>query len=1066
MRTPGYFAVILSAFLCGDVLAQTPPVTPPDYHKEPLIFEHFDTTVRMNADGTGERTLHVVVRLQSEGAAHEFSVIQVGFASTYGTGTIDYMRVHKPDGATVETPVSDAIELPAPVTAAAPLYSDLKTRQLPVRSLSAGDVIEYQLRNVYTKAEVPGQFWGAQHFLTEAGVVLSETLTLEIPANTYVQVWNPNHPATPKQHDGVRTYVWNTAQLIPTGTTADKDNKSDAKGTAGKIKDPDEDDEGRKLPSVAWTTFHNWADVGNWYRDLALSRSAPTPAIISRANELTKNAKTPEEQIRALYDFVSARTRYVGIDFGVGRYQPHAADDVMAYQYGDCKDKDTLFEALLRAKGFTTAPALIGVNITPVPDLPSPALFNHVITTVELPTGRIWLDTTPEVAPYRVLVPQIRDQLALVVPPTGVAKLERTPAAPPYPYVEHFEATATLDKDGLLKSHMDLTLRSDSELGFRVLVQRAAPAQWDEAMQTVSSAMGYQGTVSNADLLQKDPAGPVRIRWDYTRPGFADWDHHRILPLFPVLEITYIGKEKAPEYNIDQGEPRRLEAVTRFSLPDGFTPTLPDNVHVKRDYATFDETYRVEKDELIVERTAVILKKKVPKEDWKDYYAYTKALGAESGETYISLNDPGDPPPMPESMKKVGEAMRRGQWDESRRLLNEAKAKDPKTPYLMSLFGYLAQHDNKPDEAIDDYLLEVTNYPNSTIDIITRTAYAYSFQKRYQEAETLLRKYQDRADPVLYSALAYIQRKAGKNPAALETMQIAAAKFPEDAYLERGLAVALHRAHRDDEAAAILKKNLLRAHTPYDLNENAYMLSLTKQELPSAESSSRRAIDMLETDLATVTIDQADDQRFDQSDLLAASWDTLGWILFQEGKPADAEPYIRASWVNTPNIAVASHLAQVLEALGKPSDALTMNDLALGTNDAKRNTEESAEVKKNAERLRKAGATSKVHDAVQELQQIRTFHVDKPAGTTGSATFHIEIAENRIADANLVSGPPELGALGTKLSALKLPQALPPGSNAHLFRDGILFCSAGTTSCEFVLSPHRFGQQPTESATN
>ena len=164
-------------------------------------------------------------------------------------------------------------------------------------------------------------------------------------------------------------------------------------------KDPDEDADGRKLPSVAWTTFHSWAEVGDWYRSLALSQSQPNDAVRARAGELTKDAKTPEDQIRALYDFVSTKTRYIGIDFGVGRYQPHSAAEVLANQYGDCKDKDTLLEALLHAKGFTTAPALIGAGIAPVPDVPSPAVFNHVITTVELPTGRIWLDSTPSVSP-------------------------------------------------------------------------------------------------------------------------------------------------------------------------------------------------------------------------------------------------------------------------------------------------------------------------------------------------------------------------------------------------------------------------------------------------------------------------------------------------------------------------------------------------------------------------------------------------------------------------------------------------------------------------------------------
>ena len=60
--------------------------------------------------------------------------------------------------------------------------------------------------------------------------------------------------------------------------------------------------------------------------------------------------------MRAIYEFVSGQTRYIGIDFGVGRYQPHAAAEVLANQYGDCKDKDTLLEAMLRAKGFSPRP--------------------------------------------------------------------------------------------------------------------------------------------------------------------------------------------------------------------------------------------------------------------------------------------------------------------------------------------------------------------------------------------------------------------------------------------------------------------------------------------------------------------------------------------------------------------------------------------------------------------------------------------------------------------------------------------------------------------------------------
>jgi hypothetical protein len=399
--------------------------SPDSYRSEALVFERFDTIYRMNADGTGERDNHVLVRVQSEGAAQQFGVLTFGYASATESPTIKLVRVHKADGSVVDTPVSDAMEMPAQVSREAPLYSDLKEKHLPVRSLSSGDTLEYELNTTINKSEAPGHFWGVYHFTAPGTfVVLSESLTLEVPSGKFVQVWSPNHKPTESDSNGKRTYIWNFAQLV----TAPKATGADTKKVTPP-KDPDEDTDGRKLPSVAWTTFHSWAEVGDWYRNLALSRAEPTDALGAEAATLTKNAATPDDQVRALYDYVSGHTRYVGIDFGIGRYQPHSAAEVIANQYGDCKDKDTLLEALLRAKGFSTAPALIGAGIAPVPDVPSPAVFNHVITTVNLPSGRIWLDSTPQAAPYGYLSAVIRDQKALVVPPDAPGSLLATHSA-------------------------------------------------------------------------------------------------------------------------------------------------------------------------------------------------------------------------------------------------------------------------------------------------------------------------------------------------------------------------------------------------------------------------------------------------------------------------------------------------------------------------------------------------------------------------------------------------------------------------------------------------------------
>ena len=617
--------------------AQAPAADP--YRDEPFVIERSDTTVTMKADGTGDSVQHVIVRVQSEGVARQFSVLNLAYASANSTGSMDFVRVHKADGTTVNTPVDEAMEMPAEVSREAPMYSDVKEKHLPVRSLAAGDRLEYQFHTVTTKALAPGQFWGAEHFTVQGGVVLNQTLTLSVPEQTYVQVWSPRHPATPVTRDGMKVWTWTSSQ---TKASARDEN---GKMTAADVKDPDEDSDGRKLPSVAWTTFHSWAAVGDWYRGLAEPRLQPTAAVRAKADDLTKNAKTPQERAEALYRFVATQIRYISLSFGVGRFQPHTPDEVLDHGYGDCKDKDTLLESLLRAKGMTTAPVLIGAGIAPVPDVPSPAVFNHVITTVELPgpdgkPRQTWLDTTAEVAPFRVLMPVIRDQQALVVPDKAPAELEKTPADPPYAYHEDMVAEGTLDKDGLLKSHMVWTLRSDNELELRAMMQRLSPAQWDDAMQFLSSNMGFGGKVSGTDMHQADPAAPVRIAYDYRREKYAGWDSNQSLPLLPTEEIVLVDKDKQPEHDIDLGAPRTVEAHSTVTLPAGYRAELPDAVHVQRDFTTYDKTYRLADGKVYADRKLVVKVHKLPRDRWRDYVAFQKATLLEDGEPYLRLIEP------------------------------------------------------------------------------------------------------------------------------------------------------------------------------------------------------------------------------------------------------------------------------------------------------------------------------------------------------------------------------------------------------------------------------------------
>jgi tetratricopeptide (TPR) repeat protein len=1039
------------------------------------------------------------MRIQSQGAAQKFGVLAVGYASANETAHITLVRVHKPDGTTVDTPPDTAIDMPAEVTREAPLYSDLKQKHVAVRSLSVGDTLEYEVHTTIDKPEAPEQFWGAMHF-TPPGtlVVLAEVVNLEVPADKYVQVWSPNHKPTITEKDSMRTYSWSVAQLIP----APKPSSADDSTKPEAPKDPDEDSNGRKLPSIAWTTYRNWAEVGEWYGAMAQPRSEPNEELRKRATELTRNAKTPEEQVRAIYEFVSSKIRYVGIDFGVGRYQPHLAAEVLANQYGDCKDKDTALEALLRASGFKTAPALIGAGIAPTPDVPSPAIFNHVITTVDLPSGRIWLDSTPGVAPFGYLLAVLRDQKALVVPASGPATLIATPAVPSYPLMERFEANGSLDAEGKMTSRISATYRDDTEILIRGLASNVAPAEWDQASQYISSMKGFGGTTSNSQFKNVDDlSSPIEMTYDYQRHPFGDWDNHRILPLFPSLEFPQLpSDDKAPKEDIDLGAPRQMVAITHLKLPEHFRTDLPDPIHVKTEFATFDKTYRFDGKEITAERTIVVLKEKVAKGDWKSYQKFTNDVSvdgeawiqlippttpitikiekpneikpskviADDGKTVtvqVPLSSPGTEAKPAESApgadnasagelwKKAGEQFRTGDWQSAKATLEIVKQKNPDQEYLWAMLGGIAAMQRNYDEAKADYLKEIKKHPDNAM-VAAALADVEKKSGDAMGAQRTLKEYLARHPEELRVSLQLAQMQLAEedNNGALTTLQSAADQHPDDTNVRLQLSETLFRLQRKDEAAAAAKSVLEDATDPGLMNNAVYILSETGHDLAYAETMSRKSVGILEEKSAGITATEANSQAFASANMLIAAWDTLGWILYQEGKLEDAQPLISAAWRDSLHAEVGDHLGQLNEAMHKKDEACAAYRLA----DAAVNSTTPPDVRKHIHdgftRLEAGGAKPGPKNGTEALQNLRTYKLGHIAGLSGWGTFRIELTADGAIEAQQMSGDHRIASVSDAIKKMKFSELVPAGSKAHLLRSAVVSCSQ-TVGCEVVLVP-------------
>ena len=475
------------------------------------------TKVVFENDGTSTAETTARMRIQSEAGLKQFGMVSFSYAAATSQLDILYVRVVKPDNRVVETPPENVLEMPEEITQEAPFYSDLKKKQVAVKGLEIGDVLEYKYRNVVKTPLAPGQFWTEFNFF-KSGICLDEIWQVSIPHGRYVKVESPKYPPAVSEQGAYTVYTWKVSNL-----------ESSAGKKASKAAEPEEPSH----PSVQITSYRDWNELGQWFRGLVAPRIVPTPTIQAKADELTRSAKTDAEKTQILYNYVSRNFRYIGIALGIGRYQPHAADDVLSNNYGDCKDKHTLFAALLAAENIKSFPVLVSSTTEIDPGVPSPSQFDHMITAIPQSNGYLFLDTTPDVAPFGFLFESVRGKQVLVVPDVGPATLAKTPLDPPFKSFFRFQADGTLNDEGTFEGKMQLSVRGDAEVLYRQAFRNTGQPQWNDVTQKVSSLLGFGGTVSDTTISAPDSTeAPFHIEYTYERKKYGDWENRpRHLPL-------------------------------------------------------------------------------------------------------------------------------------------------------------------------------------------------------------------------------------------------------------------------------------------------------------------------------------------------------------------------------------------------------------------------------------------------------------------------------------------------------------------------------------------------------
>jgi tetratricopeptide (TPR) repeat protein len=1037
--------------------AQAAAQTKTDYSQEPFVIERIALRARFEKDGTSTREQEMRVRVQSEAGVQQLGQLVFGYNAANEKMEFSYVRVRKSDGTEVAATAADIQDLTSPVAREAPVYTDLRQKHVTVPGLRPGEILEYKVITRVHTPLAPGHFW-MQHNFVDTVIVLDEQVEINVPGNTVVklkthpgrepQTTEEDDPGTPGQSRKI--YRWKSANL-------EREPEQQDEGTAQKKKKRPEG------PSIELTTFQSWEELGRWYAGLARERETPSAEIRAKVTELIRERPGDVEKIEAIYNYVAQNFRYVSLSFGVGRYQPHAAAEVFANQYGDCKDKHTLLASMLQAAGLRAYPVLIHASRKVDPELPSPTQFDHVISAVPLGNDLLWMDTTSEIAPFRLLAASLRNKQALVVTPGAPARLVTTPADPPFPSVQNVEVEGEISELGKLSARVHYSLRGDAELVLRVAFRRTPKNQWKQLAQLVAYGDGLRGEVSEVNVSELTATDkPLEIEYRISQPNFLNWTS-RSAPLhLPLPAVGLPRAEAEPEETepIELGTPLDVTTKLRLSIPAKYAARAPVAVGVARDYAEYRSRYSIEGNTITAERTIRFRQRELPASRARDYQAFVRAVRADEEQAFAleSTAAATATPKIPENVKAddlqeaAAAAMNNRDFATAAQLFERVVQLEPKHKTAWDGLGLAYLFQLKLEQAANAFRkqIELNPYDENAYTYLGTTLWR---QEKYGEAEAAFRK-QIEVNPLdqqAHAQLGALLRERRRYAEAVPELEKAISLAPQNPALHVNIGQAYLNLGQGEKALAAFDKAVELAPRPTIWNNVAYELSLHKAHLDRAEQYAESAVATTAAALRNISLGRLTENDLTNVSGIAAYWDTLGWIHFQRGNLDKAEKYVTASWLLDFHGEVGDHLAQIHEKRGKKQEAIRQYARAMAA------TRPVPETRARLAAL--AGEEDKVDSLLQkaraELAGLKTVQLGRLLKEKAEADFFVVFApegEGRAAvtEVRFIRGDEKLQQFAQALRSAKYNVVFPDQAQTRLVRRGTLTCAA-TGECSFVM---------------
>jgi hypothetical protein len=376
-------------------------------------------------------------------------------------------------------------------------------------------------------------------------------------------------------------------------------------------------------------SMKTWKDFGQWISGLNEGRDELPAQRQIEIREIVKNMKDTVQSVRKLYEYMQNRTHYVGIQLGIGGYQPFPAETVDRLGYGDCKALSNYMKALLNAVGIPSIYTIAGTAYNQgiiMSDFPTINQSNHAILCVPLKSDTLWLECTSQTIPCGYLGNSTAGRKVLNITPQG-GKVVSTPLLTADHNSQVCNADVQVNADGSIQAKVKTKYQGYQYDNVSHNLTESKKEQEKSLYEKLSITGLILSDVSYE--VTKDKIPQAVEMFTLSTPSFGAKTGSRLF-----LPVNIFNQIKSIPARVEN---RRLSVYREyaysdkdsiiFHLPQGFTPeSIPKDKTISTDFGEYSTNITLKDNKLSYIRILKMNRGTWPKERYSELVEFYSAI--------------------------------------------------------------------------------------------------------------------------------------------------------------------------------------------------------------------------------------------------------------------------------------------------------------------------------------------------------------------------------------------------------------------------------------------------------